>query len=227
MGRAEMNDSLRYGLRDPRFNAVRCLALGLVLAVLLPFQGVAADSIRLAVLGDSLTAGYGLAIDEAFPAQLERRLRAAGKEITVINAGVSGDTSAGGLARVDWTLGDNPNFVLIELGANDGLRGIEPDDMEANLAAIIERLQAQSVSVMLAGMLAPPNLGRDYADAFNAVYPRLAARYDVAFYPFFLDGVAADPSLNQDDGIHPTADGVAAIVERILPHVESWLGDAS
>jgi acyl-CoA thioesterase-1 len=107
------------------------------------------------------------------------------------------------------------------------LRGIEPDDMEANLAAIIERLQAQSVSVMLAGMLAPPNLGRDYADAFNAVYPRLAARYDVAFYPFFLDGVAADPSLNQDDGIHPTADGVAAIVERILPHVESWLGDAS
>ena len=127
-----------------------------------------ADGAVLAVLGDSLTAGYGLAADEAFPAQLERRLtRVLAVEMTVINAGVSGDTSAGGRARVDWMLGDNPNFAIIELGANDGMRGIEPVDMEANLAAIIERLQAQGVSVMLAGMLAPPNLGRDYADEFQ------------------------------------------------------------
>ncbi len=222
-----MIGSVRYGPRDHRFNAVRYLVLGLVLIAILPFPSVAADGIRLAVLGDSLTAGYGLAIDEAFPAQLERRLREAGKDISVINAGVSGDTSAGGLARVDWTLGDNPDFVLVELGANDGLRGIEPADMEANLAAIIERLQDRGVSVMLAGMLAPPNLGRDYADSFNAVYPRLAARYKIAFYPFFLDGVAAEPSLNQEDGIHPTADGVAEIVDRILPHVTNWLGSES
>ena len=120
-------------------------------------------------------------------------------------------------------LGDRPHFAIVELGANDGMRGIDPFDMEVNLAVIIERLQARGVSVMLAGMYAPPNLGRDYADAFNAVFPRLAARYGVALYPFFLDGVAAEPSLNQDDGIHPTAAGIAVIVERILPHVLDWI----
>jgi len=200
-----------------------------MLVALLPVHhdSAAADGARLAVLGDSLTAGYGLAVDEAFPAQLERRLRGVGVEMTVINAGVSGDTSAGGRARVDWMLGDNPDFAIIELGANDGMRGIDPIDMEANLAAIIERLQAQGVSVMIAGMLAPPNLGRDYAEDFNAVYPRLAGRYGVAFYPFFLDGVAAEPDLNQEDGIHPTADGIAVIVERMLPHVLDWIAESS
>lgn len=222
-----MNGSLRYGACRARFNAAGRMVLLFALLLVAPQGVVAADGVRLAVLGDSLTAGYGLAVDEAFPAQLERRLRAAGTDITVINAGVSGDTSAGGLARVDWTLGDNPTFALVELGANDGLRGIEPSDMEANLAGIIERLQAQGVSVMLAGMMAPPNLGRDYADDFNAVYPRLAERYGVAFYPFFLDGVATEPSLNQEDGIHPTADGVAVIVERILPYIEEWLAAAN
>ncbi len=215
--------SLRYGPRHLRINVAWLLALVLAASAAINCHAVAADDVRLAVLGDSLAAGYGLAADEAFPAQLERRLRGLGVEMTVINAGVSGDTSAGGRARVDWVLGDNPTFIIIELGANDGMRGIDPVDMETNLAAIIERLHARGVSVMLAGMLAPPNLGRDYADEFNAVYPRLAGRYGVALYPFFLDGVAAEPELNQEDGIHPTADGVSVIVERILPHVLDWI----
>lgn len=219
-----IESSLRYGPRRFGINAVRLIAALLVL-VAAPQLGVA-DSPRLAVIGDSLTAGYGLAPHEAFPAQLERRLRDLGVEMTVLNAGVSGDTSAGGRARVDWVLGDRPHFAIIELGANDGLRGIEPADMEANLAVIIERLQARGIAVMLAGMYAPPNLGRDYANAFNAVYPRLAERYGVPLYPFFLDGVAAEPSLNLDDGIHPTAEGVSVIVERILPHVIDWIAES-
>ena len=215
--------SLRYGLRHVGINAAWLLALVLALSAAMHRDAAAADGARLAVIGDSLSAGHGLAVDEAFPAQLERRLRELGVEMTVLNAGVSGDTSAGGRARVDWVLGDRPHFAIVELGANDGMRGIDPFDMEVNLAVIIERLQARGVSVMLAGMYAPPNLGRDYADAFNAVFPRLAARYGVALYPFFLDGVAAEPSLNQDDGIHPTAAGIAVIVERILPHVLDWI----
>ena len=218
--------SLRYGPRRVGINVVRLIALILVLLVAIDRAAHAADGPRLAVIGDSLTSGYGLAVHEAFPAQLERRLRELGLEITVLNAGVSGDTSAGGRARIDWVLGDRPHFAIIELGANDGLRGIDPVDVEVNLAAIIERLQAREVAVMLAGMYAPPNLGRDYARAFNAVYPRLAERYGVALYPFFLDGVAAEPSLNQDDGIHPTAEGIAVIVERILPHVLDWIAES-
>lgn len=216
-------DSLRYGPRHLRINAAWLLALIVVLVLSIHRGAAAADGVRLAVLGDSLTAGYGLAADEAFPAQLERRLHERGIEMTVVNAGVSGDTSAGGRARIDWVLGDDLDFAIVELGANDGMRGIDPRDMEANLAAIIESLQQRGVSVMLAGMLAPPNLGRDYADEFNAVFPRLADRYGVAFYPFFLDGVAAEPALNQDDGIHPTAEGVSVIVDRILPHVLDWI----
>jgi acyl-CoA thioesterase-1 len=141
----------------------------------------------------------------------------------VINAGVSGDTSAGGLARLDWTLSDKPDFVIVELGANDALRGLDPKITEANLDTIVGKLKASGARVMLTGMLAPPNYGREYGDAFNGIFPRLADKYAVPLYPFFLDGVAADAKLNQADGIHPNAQGVDVVVERILPFVEKAL----
>jgi acyl-CoA thioesterase-1 len=184
------------------------------------------DMCRIAVLGDSLTTAYGLAIEEGFPAQLERRLQDEGYDCAVLDAGVGGDTTAGGLARLDWTLADRPSHVIVELGGNDGLRALPPEQMEENLDAIVGRLQAEDVPVLLAGMRAPPNLGRSYGEAFEAVFPRVAERNDVPLYPFFLDGVAGDPALNQGDGIHPTAKGVAVIVERILPAVTEWLDQA-
>ncbi|MFP6759873.1 MAG: arylesterase [Alphaproteobacteria bacterium] len=205
------------------FNVLRRLGVIVLVVCAVARPAGAEDAVKIAVLGDSLSAGFGLMAHEAFPAQLEARLRELGVEVSVLNAGVSGDTSAGGVARVDWVLGDNPHFVILELGANDGLRGLDTGQMQANLAAIIETLQARGVRVLLAGMVAPANLGRDYGQAFNAVYPALAQRYAVPLYPFFLDGVAGDPSLNLDDGIHPTAAGVAVIVDAILPYVLDWL----
>lgn len=184
-----------------------------------PAAPAAAEPVRLMAFGDSLTHGYGLAAGETFPEQLEAALRADGLDVTVINAGNSGDTTAGGRARLDWALADDPDAVIVELGANDGLRGLDPGATYDNLDAILTRLTAEGLPVLLAGMLAPPNLGREYGDAFNAVYPRLAKKHEVPLYPFFLDGVAMDPSLNQADGIHPNAEGVAAIVARIKPHV--------
>ena len=181
--------------------------------------GAAERTTRIVVLGDSLSSGYGLAAEDAFPVRLEAALKAAGHLVAVINAGVAGDTTAGGRARLDWALADRPDAVIVELGANDGLRGIEPDATYANLDAIVSRLTAKGVAVLLTGMYAPPNLGRDYVKQFNAVFPRLAARHGVAFYPFFLDGVAARPELNQHDGIHPNASGVAVLVDRMAPHV--------
>jgi acyl-CoA thioesterase-1 len=178
---------------------------------------------RIAVLGDSLAAGYGLPLEQAFPAQLEDALQGAGYACVVLNAGVSGDTSAGGLARVDWMLGDEPSHVIVELGGNDGLRALPPDEMAANIDSILERLGDAGIEVLIAGMLAPPNLGRAYGDEFKAVFPQLAEEHDVPLYPFFLEGVAADPSLNQQDGIHPNADGIEVIVERMLPAIGSWL----
>jgi acyl-CoA thioesterase I len=178
---------------------------------------------RIAVLGDSLTTAYGLALEEGFPAQLQRALRAAGHDCEVLDAGVAGDTSAGGLARLEWALADGPSHVIVELGGNDALRGLPPEQMEANLDAIVSRLEAEGLPVMLMGMLAPPNLGRRYGEAFAAVFPRVAERYDVPLYRFFLDGVAGNPELNQPDGVHPTAQGVGIIVERILPTVTEWL----
>jgi len=177
------------------------------------------EPIRLLALGDSLTAGYGLPIEESFTVQLEAALRHEGYAVEVTNAGVSGDTTAGGLARLDWALADNPDLVLVELGANDGLRGLDPNDTRRNLAAILEQLTARGMPTLLTGMYAPPNLGREYEAVFNGLYPDLAEIYDVPLYPFFLDGVAADPSLNQTDGIHPNAEGVAIIVDRLLPMV--------
>lgn len=183
-----------------------------------------AETLRILALGDSLTAGYGVAADAAFPVQLERALRADGYDVSVINAGVSGDTSAGGRARLDWALGDKPQVAIVELGANDGLRGLDPAVTEQNLDAILARLRAEKVRVLLTGMLAPPNYGPDYAKSFAAIYPRLAERHKVTLYPFFLDGVARDPKLNQGDGLHPTRDGVAEIVRRILPSVKAVVG---
>lgn len=199
--------------------------LAMFLALTLPAR--AQERRRLLVLGDSLTAGYGLPKTQAFPARLEAALRAQGVDVNVIDAGVSGDTSAGGLARVDWAMGDPPpGYAIVELGANDGLRGLPPAAMEQNLDAILTRLKAKGVRVLLAGMRAPPNLGRDYVAEYEAVFPRLARKHDAVFYPFFLEGIAADATLNQGDGLHPNAAGVEVIVRRILPAVRQLLGAA-
>jgi acyl-CoA thioesterase-1 len=196
------------------------------LALVLAGEAHAADC-RIAVLGDSLTAAYGLDVADGFPARLEQALRAQGYDCAVLDAGVSGDTSAGGLARLDWMLADQPSHVIVELGGNDGLRALPPDQMADNLDRIITRLKGEDIPVLLTGMLAPPNLGRAYGDAFKAVFPRLAEKHDVPLYPFFLEGVAGDALLNQGDGIHPTAEGLAIIVENILPTVTGWLDATS
>ncbi len=195
--------------------------LGLLLAALVLFAAApaSAETLRLMAFGDSLTHGYGLPPGETFPEQLELALRAEGLDVSVINAGNSGDTTAGGRARLDWALADNPDAVILELGANDGLRGLDPAATYDNLDAIIARFVDEGLAVLIAGMLAPPNLGREYGVEFNAAYPRLAEKYNLALYPFFLDGVALQPELNQPDGIHPNAQGVAEIVRRIKPHV--------
>ncbi|GAB4394047.1 MAG: arylesterase [Kiloniellaceae bacterium] len=205
--------------RDLAFVA-RAVVTGAILASAgLVGAPAAAEPVRLMAYGDSLTHGYGLPAGETFPEQLEAALQAEGLAVTVINAGNSGDTTAGGLARLDWALADDPQAVILELGANDGLRGLDPQATYDNLDAIMAKLTEEGLPVLLAGMLAPPNLGREYGEAFNTVYPRLAKKYDAPFYPFFLEGVAMEPALNQPDGIHPNAAGVAEIVKRITPHV--------
>jgi len=188
------------------------------------FSPAAAQSpIKIVALGDSLVAGYNLPASEAFPAQLERALKAKGIAVEIANAGVSGDTSSSGLSRLDWSVPDGTGAVIITLGANDMLRGIDPKVTREALTGIVSRLKARNIAVLLTGMLAAPNLGPDYGQAFNAIYPEIAAAQGVLFYPFFLDSIAADAKLNQRDGIHPTAAGVAAIVERIMPKVEELL----
>ncbi len=187
------------------------------------FARAQTPQIRLLALGDSLTAGYGLPARAGFTAKLEAALQAKGLSVAVINGGVSGDTSAGGLARLDWMLADKPTHAIVELGANDGLRGLDPKQMEANLDGILVKLKAAGVKVLFTGMRAPPNFGATYSQSFEAVFTRLAERHKVAFYPFFLDGVAANPQLNQADGIHPNEAGVNTVIERILPSVLSLL----
>ena len=191
----------------------------LALALLLGHAASAGPAKKLLVLGDSLSAGYGLVADEGFIAKLGSALTSAGRDIVMVNGAVSGDTSAGGLARLDWSLGDNPDFALVELGANDALRGLDPKAMEANLDAILGKLGARHIPVLLIGMYAPRNLGRDYDEAFDGAFARLAAKHGVPLYPFFLDGVATDPALNQPDGLHPNAKGVDVIVAKIMPYV--------
>lgn len=177
-----------------------------------------AETVILA-LGDSLTAGYGLPQADGFTAQLQARLQAAGHDVTIKNAGVSGDTSAGGLARLDWVMGGQVDAAIVQLGANDAMRGLDPEGTKANLDAILEKLKAKGIPILLAGMKAPPNYGGDYGKIFNDIYPALATKHDVALYPFFLEGVVAQRDLNQADGIHPTAQGVKIIVDKITPFV--------
>jgi len=183
------------------------------------FGARADDQPTVLVLGDSLVAGYNLAPEMGFPEQLDRKLAEENQPVSMINAGVSGDTTAGGLARLDWVLTDEIDLLIITLGANDALRGLSPDEARANLAQIIEAAQQKGARVLLTGMMAPRNLGEDYAAEFDAIYPNLAKRYGTAFYPFFLDGVAANPTLNQSDGIHPTEEGITLIVDKITPTV--------
>lgn len=175
------------------------------------------------MFGDSLVAGFGLPPGEAYPERLAVELKKNGHEVGVINAGVSGDTTSGGLARLDWSLGENVSAVILELGANDALRGIPVDQTRQNLDAMITRLKEKNIETLLAGMMAPPNMGEAYGEAFNAIYPELSDKHDILLYPFFLDGVAAEPGLNQDDGIHPNQKGITVLLERSMPMVEALL----
>ena len=197
-------------------------ALPVVLLLLVASPASAADHV-IAALGDSLTAGLGVSPEEAYPAMLEARLQREGFEYRVINAGVSGDTSAGGLRRIDWVLKLRPDVVIVALGANDGLRGQAPDVLRDNLTRIIERARAAGVRVLLAGMRLPPNYGDDYARAFAGVYPAVARATGVPLAPFLLDGVAGDVRLNQPDGIHPTVEGQRVIAERLWPYLKPLL----
>ena len=187
-------------------------------------QAPAGKPVKLVVLGDSLSAGYELPANAAFPVRLQKALKDKGIAVDMINAGVSGDTTSAGLERLDWSVPEGTTAVILELGANDALRGIDPKVPRAALEQILTRLKARNIAVLLCGMLAPPNFGPDYAAKFNAIYPDLAKKFDVPLYPFFLEGVAGDARLNKKDGIHPTAEGVDAIVRGILPSVEAFLG---
>ncbi|CDN49872.1 arylesterase [Neorhizobium galegae] len=181
-------------------------------------------AIQLVGFGDSLMAGYQLAPSESYTAQLEAALKADGQNVVVTNAGVSGDTTAGGLSRIDWSVPDGTDGVILELGANDALRGISPEQSEKNLDAILARLKERKIPVFLIGILAPPNMGGDYAEKFNPIYKRLAEKYAVPLYPFFLDGVATISTLQLSDGMHPNAKGVAVMVEKTTEPVKSFLG---
>lgn len=187
----------------------------------------AAAPTRIVALGDSLTAGFGVAPEDAFPVRLQAWLKAHGVDAEVVNAGVSGDTTAGGLARLDWAMAEPADAVLVELGANDALRALDPADARKNLDAILTRLDQRKVKILLLGMKAPANWGADYTSAFDAIYPALAEQHHVLLYPFFLDGVALQPDLNQPDGLHPNARGVEVIVERVGPYVLRLLNGAN
>jgi len=197
-----------------------------LVALLIGHQSTAVadeDRPRIVAFGDSLTAGFGVAAEQAYPARLQRRLEEQGLRYRVINAGVSGDTTAGGLRRVDWVLKSRPHFVILELGANDGLRGLNIEQTKANLEGIIQRCQEARVTVILAGMKLPPNYGREYTNGFEAIYPALAKQYRLTLIPFFLDGVAGSASLNQADGIHPTSQGYSIIADKVMETVKPLL----
>lgn len=208
-----------------RFQALRAAVTALLFAGLVTGAGAETEGapVEIVAFGDSLSAGYGVGPGESFPEQLQAALAAKGYPVTVANAGVSGDTTTGGLGRLDWSVPPAARLVVLELGANDALRGIAPRITEKNLDEILKRLRDRGVKVVFAGMLAPPNMGPDYAAEFNPIFQRLADKHRVPFYPFFLDGVASDRLLNQADGMHPTKEGVAVVVERILPTVTKEL----
>jgi acyl-CoA thioesterase-1 len=205
------------------FKRFRDVLMGAGLALLMSVAAGAAETVRIVGFGDSLMAGYQLDAGQSFPERLEVALKARGHDVVITNAGVSGDTTAAGLSRLDWSVPDDTDLVILELGANDMLRGISPDVTERNLVSMIERLQERGIGVVLAGMVAAPNLGPDYGERFNGIFPRLAETYDLSFYPFFLDGVAADASLLLEDGMHPNAEGVDRMVERFVPVIEGAL----
>jgi acyl-CoA thioesterase-1 len=204
----------------------RTNAVGVMIALfLLAAGGAQAKPVRVLILGDSLAAGYGLAAPDGFQAQMTAALRARGHDVVLVDGAVSGDTTAGGLARLDWAIGDGVDAAVVELGGNDGLRGIDPKDTEANLTAILNTLAARHIPTLLTGMEAPPNMGEDYAAAFRAVFTRLGQRPGIIFDPFFLAGVAADPALNQADHIHPNPTGVKKEVQRLVPVMEKLLAE--
>jgi acyl-CoA thioesterase-1 len=200
----------------------RSIAAGLILFLTLcgAISSARAETFTVVGFGDSLMAGFGLGPGEGFTDKLQAALRAKGLDVSVANAGVSGDTSSGGLSRLDWSVPDGTKLVILELGANDMLRGVSPSITEKNLDDMLAKLKARNIAVLLAGMRAAPNLGADYQTAFDAIYPKLAAKYDVPLYPFFLDGVAGQSGLQLEDGLHPNPKGVDRMVERILPTVE-------
>jgi acyl-CoA thioesterase-1 len=200
------------------------ITAGLLMSGSASAQAPANKPIKLVVLGDSLTAGHGLPGEAAFPVRLQKALKEQGVNVEMVNAGVSGDTTSGGLERLDWSVPEGTEAVIVELGANDALRGIDPKIPRKALEQILMRLKARNIAVMLCGMLAPRNFGPDYAAQFDAIYPDLAKQFGVPLYPFFLQGVAGDARLNQGDGIHPTAEGVDIIVKAMLPSVEAFLG---
>jgi acyl-CoA thioesterase-1 len=206
-----------------RVNLVALLVAILLCAAALPKSEAKEEETVIVALGDSLTAGLGLLQSESFPAKLEATLKAQGRNVTVVNAGVSGDTVSAALDRLAWALPPNTSAVIVELGGNDALKGLPPAQIEASLAKIIERVKAKGLPVLIAGMESPRNMGKDYVDQFHAIYPDLAERYGALLYPFFLDGVALDPGLMQEDGIHPNAKGVDRIVQGILPKVDELL----
>jgi acyl-CoA thioesterase-1 len=202
---------------------VTLLAVALLGAVMLPRSEAKEHEMVIVALGDSLTAGYGLPQNESFPAKLEAALKKQDREVRVVNAGVSGDTASAALARLDWALPPDADAVIIEFGGNDALQGLPPAAIEASLAKIIEHVQAKGLPVLIAGMKSPRNMGQEYVTAFDSIYADLAERYGAVLYPFFLDGVALDDGLMQEDGIHPNAKGVERIVEGILPKVDELL----
>lgn len=222
------------GVESPARMLMHMLVLGfLVMGLDLTISGSAqaqmaqAKPLKIVVLGDSLSAGLGLSASAAFPDRLQKALKSKGILVEMINAGVSGDTASGGRDRIDWSVPEGTQAVIVELGANDALRGIDPAVTRAALSEILTRLKARHIAVLLCGMLAPPNYGSEYSARFNAIYPDLAKAFRVPLYPFFLEGVAADAKLNQADGLHPTAAGVDVIVKNILPTVEEFLGTIS
>ena len=221
-----MSMTAPYGPRPRRSNSARRAVIGFMLLCTSPAWTPARAqmrTVRILVLGDSLAAGYGLAKRDGFQAVMEGALRARGHDVRFIDAAVSGDTTAGGRARLDWALAEGADAAVVELGGNDGLRALDPAGTEANLAAILDKLAAERIPVLLSGMLAPPNLGPQYGDQFRAVFERLGKRPGLIYDPFFLEGVAGDPKLNQPDRIHPNAEGVQRIVARLLPRMEQLI----
>lgn len=219
-----MNDSPRPAVLLLARQLGLLLAIVNVWALAMPVNAAAADrTLRVVALGDSLTAGFMLPATESFPAQLQRALTAKGHNVEVVNAGISGDTTGSGLARLEWAIGESTDAVILELGANDALRGIEPAKARANLSAILARLEARGLPVLIAGMRAPNNWGEAYVREFDAIFPELAEAGGHLLYPFFLDGVATDPKLNLGDGLHPNSEGIARIVDKMLPQVEKLI----